>query len=421
MINSICLFEDDSYSKLLPLAYTCPVYELRCGILTLKERTLKFFPNLSVTLHCREYLADLVKLQNPDMLVNQIKSKSCLFINGRVILNYNLAAEIIQSVDTLFVKEDQVVAATVSGSNLSILGNKLSDLYSITDFNNLSKKEVDADFINYPWDLIALNGEQLINDFNLLLNKSDKDRIKGNIYAGTYLLNKDQIYIDEGTSIKPGVVIDAEAGPVYIGKAVKILSNAVIEGPAFIGNGTLIKIGAKIYENTSIGEVCKVGGEVEGSIIHSYSNKQHDGFLGHSYLGKWTNIGAATNNSDLNNNYSTVKVLDEKGKLFDTAQQFLGLIMGDHSKCSINTKFNTGTIVGVSSIIFGESFPPKNIPSFCYGGSESLETHLIEKAIETARRVTARRKVHFSDIDEKLFRFIFKVTKPDRERVGLST
>ncbi len=419
MVNSICLFEGIYYSRLLPLVYFRPTYDLRCGILTLREKVQHYFPDTPISLHCREYLSELVKQQNPKLSVNEIKGKSCLFINGRVIVNAKLAEQITTDVDTLFVKGEAIVAARVSASKLELLKNKLNALFTFSDFHDLFKKEVDADFINYPWDLISNNGKQIISDFDLLTSQIKGSKIKGKVYPGAHLLNEENIFIDEGAKVKPGVVLDAESGPIYIGKNVKIFPNAVIDGPAFIGDNSVVKIGAKIYENTSVGEVCKVGGEIENSIIHAYANKQHDGFLGHSYLGKWTNIGAATTNSDLNNNYSTVKVY-VNGELMDSRQQFLGLIMGDHSKCSINSMFNTGTFVGVSSIIFGKGFPPKYIPSFCYGGSESLETNILEKAIETAKRVTARRKVQFSDVDENILRFIFEVTKAEREKIGLS-
>jgi UDP-N-acetylglucosamine diphosphorylase/glucosamine-1-phosphate N-acetyltransferase len=213
--------------------------------------------------------------------------------------------------------------------------------------------------------------------------------------------------------VKPGVVLDAEGGPIYIGKKAKVFPNAVIEGPAFIGDGSMIKIGAKIYENTSIGEVCKVGGEVEGSIIHSYSNKQHDGFLGHAYLGMWVNLGADTNNSDLKNNYGSVRVMIN-GEEVNSGSMFVGLTMGDHSKAGINTMFNTGTVVGVSSNVFGAGFPPKYIPSFAWGGAEGIETYDIARALEVAQRVMGRRKMQLSGAEEKVLREVFALTARER-------
>lgn len=418
MVDSICLFEGIYYSRLLPLVYFRPTYDLRCGILTLREKVQHYFPNTPISLHCREYLSDLVKQQNPGVVVNDVKGKSCLFLNGRVIADSKLAQQLSTDIDTLFVKGETIIAARVSGSKLGSLKNKLNDLFTFSDFNELLKKEVDAKVIHYPWDLISNNGEQIISDFNLLTSKVDGSKIKGKVYAGAHLINEDKIFIDEGAKVKPGVVLDAENGPIYIGKDAKIFPNAVIEGPAFIGSKTAIKIGAKIYENTSIGEVCKVGGEVEESIIHSYSNKQHDGFLGHAYLGMWVNLGADTNNSDLKNNYGSVKVIIN-GEQVDSGSMFVGLTMGDHSKAAINTMFNTGTVVGVSSNIFGAGFPKKYVPSFAWGGSDSTTSYDVEKALDVARKVMARRNIKLTDVEERIFRYIFDLTSEERKKLGM--
>lgn len=196
-----------------------------------------------------------------------------------------------------------------------------------------------------------------------------------------------------------------------IGNNVTVMPNAVIEGPCYIGDHSVIKAGAKIYESTSIGPVCKVGGEVEASIIHGYSNKQHDGFLGHSYIGEWCNLGADTNTSDLKNNYSSVK-MNVNGKEVDTGSLFVGLMMGDHSKSGINTMFNTGTTVGVSSNIFGAGFPPKTIPSFAWVDGQDVQGYRLDKAIEVAKIVMARRKVTMTDSYMALMKYIFEITAP---------
>jgi UDP-N-acetylglucosamine diphosphorylase/glucosamine-1-phosphate N-acetyltransferase len=163
--------------------------------------------------------------------------------------------------------------------------------------------------------------------------------------------------------------------------------------------------------------MCKVGGEVEGAIIHSFSNKQHDGFLGHAYLGMWVNLGADTNNSDLKNNYGTVKVVID-GTQVDTGSMFMGLVMGDHSKSSINSMFNTGTVVGVSSNVFGSGFPPKSVPSFAWGGSEGMTTYEIERALDVARRVMGRRKVELTKAEEAVLRSVFEQTKNARSALS---
>ncbi len=257
--------------------------------------------------------------------------------------------------------------------------------------------------------------EELKSDFKTIVSQPS---IEGKIYDGVYILNKSEVFIGKNTEIKPGVVIDAESGPVYIGEDVTIEPNSVIQGPAFIGNKSIVRLNAKLREGTNIGEVSRIGGEIENSIIHSYSNKQHEGFLGHSYLAMWVNIGADTNNSDLKNNYGSVKVYIN-GELVDSGSQFVGLTMGDHSKTGINTMFNTGTVVGVSCNIYGSGIPPKYVPSFSWGGADMLTTYDLERSLEVARRVMARRNVSMTPAEEKLFRKVFDLTREERRKRGM--
>jgi UDP-N-acetylglucosamine diphosphorylase/glucosamine-1-phosphate N-acetyltransferase len=417
---NICIFEDEKYRKLLPLVYFRPVYELRCGINLLKDKIIRSFSNPNVILHARDYLTDVLKRDYPNYYVNELppNANQVLFVNGRVLADPHFADKFkYNGKDIAYVKGDDIVAFWASGENLEKFKNKFGTPLTKSDFENYEKVEISAKLINYPWDIINNNGEQIVIDFNILTD--GKARREGKIYEGVHLLNEHFIHIEEGAKIKPGVVLDAENGPIYIGKNVKILPNAVIEGPAYVGDGSLIKVSAKIYENTSIGPVCKVGGEVEASIIHAFSNKQHEGFIGHSYLGTWVNIGADTNNSDLKNDYGNVKVYVD-GELIDSGSMFVGLIMGDHSKSGINLMFNTGTVVGVSCNIYGSGLPPKFVPSFSWGGAQDgFVTYRIDKAIEVARRVMARRNVQLTEIDEKLFRKIFELTEEERVKVGV--
>ncbi len=417
MVKAICIFEDDQYSKLLPLVYFRPVYDLRCGILTLKEKIINYYPDTPIVLHSRDYLGETLSLKNQSTPINIIDDKidSCLFINGRALVNKEFIHKIpLNGKDELYRNGHQIVAFRASGNNLIKAKELLNQTIKYDNLSFLPVTETNIPLLNYTWDFINNNGKEIINDFNLLLSNK-QNNLLGKIYDGVHLINKNQIYIEKGAVVKPGVVLDAEEGPIYIGKNALIYPNVVIEGPCFIGEKTKIKVGAKIYENTSIGEVCKVGGEVEESIIHSYSNKQHDGFLGHAYLGSWVNLGADTNNSDLKNNYGNVKVF-VNGTITDSGSMFVGLTMGDHSKCGINTMFNTGTVVGVSSNIYGGNFPPKYIPSFSWGGSESLTTYKLEKSMEVAKRVMARRNFDFTTADEKLFNIIFKLTQEERNK-----
>ena len=223
--------------------------------------------------------------------------------------------------------------------------------------------------------------------------------------SGAHVVNPGNIIAGTGCSIKPGVVLDASRGPIILGNNVEVMANAVVVGPCFIGDHSTIKIGAKIYEKTSIGAWCKVGGEVEGSIILGFSNKQHDGFLGHSYLGQWVNLGADTNTSDLKNNYGQVRVTFPWGQV-NSGTMFLGSLIGDHSKAGINTMLNTGTVIGVGANVFGGGFPSKSIPSFAWGGSHGFVEYDRDKAIQTARTVMLRRKITMTDAEEALLRSI---------------
>lgn len=409
MSYPICLFEDEYSNFLHPLTLTRPVYDLRCGMSLLREKIVRRFPGSRLYLFCRTYLAEVVREALPSLPVNTIPSENCLFINGRFIFGEKLPT--FNSREIVWKKNDEVAAAWISGNRLAALAEIKDGVIPTSWFDGLPVEEIDGIFIRYPWDLVHHNPGQIRHDF-AYFNRGGQ--ILGKIYPTVTLLEEKNIFIGAGAKIKPGVVLDAEDGPIYIDEGATIMANASLQGPLFVGAKSTIKMGAKIYEGTSIGEVCKVGGEVEESIIHSYSNKQHEGFLGHAYLGQWVNLGADTNNSDLKNNYSTVKVY-VNGEMVDSGLMFVGLTMGDHAKCGINTMFNTGTVVGVMSNVFGAGYPDKFVPSFSWGGSENLETYAVDKALEVARRVMARRKVTLSIVQEKMLRQVFAMTTAERK------
>jgi UDP-N-acetylglucosamine diphosphorylase / glucose-1-phosphate thymidylyltransferase / UDP-N-acetylgalactosamine diphosphorylase / glucosamine-1-phosphate N-acetyltransferase / galactosamine-1-phosphate N-acetyltransferase len=405
----VCLFEDEKFQNLLPLVYLRPVYDLRCGILTLKRKFEKHFGKLSI-LHCRQLLNEVVTENNPNYMINTFDSEEILFVNGRLLSNQTIAKEIKSlGKDTLITCNGDIVAARLSKERRSNLFVDESGLFSFSKLN-IPAKEVEATLINYPWELVNNNGSEIRNDYSLLVKKSSARTFKC-----VEQKNKKHIYIAKSAVIDPFVFLDASLGPIFIDKNVRIMAHSLIQGPAYIGEGSIIRTNAKIYFNTSIGKVCKVGGEVEATIIQSYSNKQHEGFLGHAYLGSWVNLGADTNNSDLKNNYSNVSVF-LNGKNVDTGSRFLGLIMGDHSKTAINTMFNTGTIVGISSNIFGAGFPPRHIPSFSWGGADFIKNYDIEKSIDVARIVMARRNISLPASEEKLLRNIYETAKNDRNK-----
>lgn len=421
MHTHMCLFEDNHYPKLLPLVYFRPTFNLRCGILSLKEKVQHAYPNADISLHCRSYLADYMRLRNPGYSINEIDASECLLINGRAIVDNAFVQQISASgeSDVVYVRNETVVAAHVSGKKLKILKSQLNRVLSMSDFDGLPVRQIDVNLIEYPWELIKYNSEQLHADYKRLALTQKRKKPVAKKFPGTHLLHEKNILIGDGTVIKPGVVIDAENGPVYIGKNVQIMPFSSIIGPAYIGDGSIIKVGAKIYQDCSIGPVCKVGGELEATILHGYSNKQHDGFLGHSYIGAWVNCGAGTVTSDLKNNYSTVKV-SINGESMDSGMQFVGVTIGDHSKTAINSTFNTGTVIGVSSNVFGTGFPPKYVPSFSWGAAgETFTTYNIEKSIAVARKVMIRRKIELSKYEEKLFKKIFELTVDERKKQGM--
>ncbi len=418
----ICLFEDIYYDHFEPMILTRPTYNLFCGIHTLRDKIKRAYPGYDVVFHTRGYLKAFIGLKNPVFRVNEIDHDECLFINGRVIAPPDLASiiRIDAPGDRLYLNGETIIAAKVSGKKLESLKLGLEDLITISDFDGIPVEQVDVKYATYIWDLIHNNAKEISNDFYAYMDIQGfepKDRVRGNVHPSAVLIEKENIYLHESATIMPGAVIDASKGPVFINADALVYPNAVIEGPVCIGRGTKVKPAASIYSGVTVGKVCKVGGEIEGSIISPYTNKQHSGFMGHAYIGSWVNIGADTNNSDLKNNYGTVKIT-VNGEQVDSGQQFLGLIMGDHSKTAINTMFNTGTVVGFSSNIFGPGFPMKYIPSFAWGGADMMTTYDIEKSLETAKRVVQRRNRTISETEEQLFRKVFDLTHKQRRKMG---
>ncbi|HEY9166527.1 MAG TPA: GlmU family protein [Candidatus Kryptonia bacterium] len=420
----LCIFEDELHGKLLPLVHFRPVYDLKCGATTLLQKISRLYPDATLILSMRDYLTAVAKERTPALRVNEFPTDAAnvLFVNGRLLMSSKEATLLgnkYPGADVSYWKGKNLVGAWVSGQNLErIKGELKGRVVSSALFSSINKKEIpDARLISYPWELIQQNGAQLISDFAFLTG--GKPQLLGKVYEGVHLLNPSQIHIAESAKVKPGAVLDAEEGPIYISKNVKIMPNAVIEGPAFIGENSIIKVAGKIYENTTVGDTCKVGGEVEESIIHAYSNKQHEGFIGHAYLGEWVNIGADSNNSDLKNDYGNVKVYND-GALVDTGSQFVGLTMGDHSKCGINSMFNTGTVVSVCCNVYGAGILPKYVPAFSWGGaSDGLVTYKIDKAIEVASRVMARRKITLSDAMRDLLKRVYTLTSGERAAGGI--
>lgn len=420
MRPTICLFEDDQYWRLNPLVHFRAAYQLKCGCNSLGEKIISYYPKTEVRLHCRSFLAPYLGQRFPDLTINKISEPSCLFLNGRILADSSLPKRIKLSEDreVAYVNGESLVAAFVRGKTLELLRQKGGSPISHSDLDHLPKVEVDVKLIAYPWDIVHENRNALFNDYERFYRKrrsgNDSKRLKK--FKGVSFLGAKNVYVGERSEIMPGTVLDADAGPIVIGRGVKIMPNSTIIGPVFIGDNSVVKANATIYENSTIGPMCRVGGEIEGSIIHGYSNKQHSGFLGHSYLGKWVNIGADTNTSDLKNNYGSVKV-DLGKEIVDTGLQFVGLFMGDHSKSSINTMFNTGTVAGICSNVAVAGFPPKRIPSFSWN-TDKCSVFELGKAIDLGRIVMARRGITMTKVEEDLFKSVFEDTENERKHLG---
>ncbi len=406
---TLWITEGGDSRRLLPLTWLRPAYDLRCGILTLREKILRAYNPPEYALECRPYLAEYLAEGNPDAKVNQLPGGTVLAVNGRVLWNADLARRIpLEGPDRYYRCGDQLVAARMSGDRLAALdpGKQQSQTPAV------DVEEVEATIIEWPWDLVHHNADQIIADFPLVATAG---AIEGLVMDGAHLVEKGNLCLAPGSKVRPGAVLDASSGPIFIDRDATIMAGALIEGPVYVGYKSAIKMGAKIYEGTTIGEVCKVGGEVEESIFHSYSNKQHDGFVGHAYLGQWVNLGACTSNSDLKNDYGNVKVIVE-GEMVDTGSMFVGATIGDHTKTGINTILNTGTVLGVGCNIFGADFPPKYIPSFSWGGAGGLQEYRLEKCLQVARRVMGRRQLDLTAAGEQVIRHVFEETASERVR-----
>lgn len=389
---NILLFDDDKRSDLLPLAYTRPCAELRIGILTLAEKWERR-TDATISYITEDYLSTKYASSFSD---------DNYYINGRVIASEDLLKAItaLESNSSIWC-EDTLIAIRS--------GESFTNFESIKE-SSFNRSNLDsASFVDFTYDIFHKNGEEIKNDFQLIT----KDRKSAAISETNIVIGSD-IFIEEGATIE-AAVLNCKNGPIYIGKNAEVMEGATVRGPLALCDDSTIKMGAKIYEDTTIGPSCKVGGEVSNSVFYAHSNKGHDGFLGNSVIGEWCNLGADTNSSNLKNNYAPVKLWNyTKNRFTPTGLQFCGLIMGDHSKCGINTMFNTGTVIGVSANIFGASFPRNFVPSFTWGGASGFATYAIPKAFETARIVMLRRKVELDEIEKEILNTVF--TKSAEQR-----
>ena len=390
------LFDSFDRTKLLPFTYTRPVADIRVGILTIREKWEKFLNQKTSSL-TEEYLSKKYPL---------LKAEENILINGAVLPTQELVQKItaLKKGETL-AKGDFVIAMWLG----------LEDVEKINDSESPVTVQTDLDFLQIKniWDIFNLNDKALSADFNLLTKGRKSQPVsKTNFITG----NPDLIFIEEGAKAEFSF-INTTNGPVYIGKEAEIMEGAKIRGPFALGDHSVVKMDAKIYGATTIGPHSKVGGEINNVVVFGYSNKAHDGFMGNSVMGEWCNIGADTNTSNLKNTYDSVRLWSYDEESFvNTGLQFCGLMLGDHSKCGINTMFNTGTVVGVFANVFGSGYQRNFIPSFSWGGARGFQTFKLDRAFKVAEAVMMRRGIKLTKIDKDILTRIFEDTGNKRFR-----
>ena len=386
------LFDGTVRNALLPFTFTRPVADIRIGILTIREKWEKYLGYTTTTL-TEEYLMEKYPM---------VEMEENIMINASFLPNPIL----IDMVQNLNPKE-----AILFGEE--IIAFHTFDTQEDIDFDEYELVEYEGDVLRVEntWDIFAKNDAAIREDFELLT----EDRFSQPIPKSVNVIAPENIFIEEGAKLE-FVTLNASTGPIYIGKNAEIMEGSVIRGPFALCEEAQVKLATKVYGATTVGPHCRIGGEVNNSVLFGYSNKGHDGFLGNSVLGEWCNIGADSNNSNLKNNYEEVRLWSYETEGFArTGLQFCGLMMGDHSKCGINTMFNTGTVVGVSTNIFGSGFPRNFVPSFSWGGASGFTTYITKKAFETAKIVMSRRHVEFTEQDAKILEHVFEETKKYRK------
>tara|TARA_B100001769_G_scaffold275066_1_gene275470 strand:+ start:2266 stop:3453 length:1188 start_codon:yes stop_codon:yes gene_type:complete len=391
---NLYVFEDQRFSDFFPISSTRAVFDIRFGQSTFLERIIKIFPEHSVSLIVRDEFKELVSELHTNIAVNPDNIEEGLWISSSVIWTRE-SVELLSDKDTAFMKDDKLVAANLSSSDAARWISNGGPLKS--ELESVKFKNIEVHQCNYLWDIIKFINQSISDDASEL---KPVDRLD---YPHTNLINPDKIFINNA-KVMPGALINAEKGPVIIDNNAVIYGQTYIEGPAFIGTDTVIKPLTKIVGSV-IGKKCKIGGEVESSVIQGYSNKVHDGHLGDSFLGEWVNLGAGTSNSNLKNNYSSVKIsLNEN--LIDTNSLHIGCFIGDHVKTAIGTLINTGTIIGAASMISTYGFPPVNLPPFSWYFNRKKERMDFDKFVSTAQKSKSRRNKNFTSAEKRLYKKI---------------
>ena len=386
------LFDGPSRNALLPFTFTRPVADILIGIMTIRQKWEMRLGSTMTTL-TEEYL--LEKFPMVELEENVMINASFLPNNALAELVSNLGAN-----QAIF-KGDEVIAFYTNEEQEEVN----FDTYEIIEYNG------DCITVEHTWDIFSKNDAAIREDFEFLT----EDRKSQPIPKSVNVIAPENVFIEEGAKLE-FVTLNASAGPIYIGRDSEIMEGSAIRGPFALCNNASVKMGSKVYGATTIGPYSRIGGEVKNTVLFAHSNKGHEGYLGDSVIGEWCNMGADTNNSNLKNNYEEVKLWSYETEGFTkTGLQFCGLMMGDHSKCGINTMFNTGTVVGVSANIFGAGFPRNFIPSFSWGGASGFSTYITKKAFETARLVMSRRGLEFDEREAAILEHVFEESKKWRK------
>ncbi len=402
----VVVFEDQQVAGLTPLVGLKPVYGLYCGTMSLRERLeAAAGGRVGLTWHMRRHVAAWFAESNPEATVNTVLDDDLLLLNGRLAGEgrvIDLATTSCLSPGQGVFQSGNLVACRIAAAKIVLPDGGFPDLLDTRSLQG-SLDAVEGSgftFFDQIWDPVALHPGFMLRDRSRFLAGIHE----GAVHPSAVLVNPESISIERDAVIMAGAVLDASSGYIHIGRGAVVEPQAVLMDNVVLAPGSRAKIGAKIYSNVFVGASSKAGGEIEDSIIEPFANKQHDGFLGHSYISAWCNLGAATNNSDLKNNYSKVSV-EIGGRQLPTGLQFLGLLMGEHSKCAIGSLFNTGTVVGTAANIFGAGMPPKFVPSFSWGnGRPAFEPSRIDNLLATAQRVMERRHVVLSPAYAAMFR-----------------
>ncbi|MFH0779022.1 MAG: putative sugar nucleotidyl transferase [Candidatus Eisenbacteria bacterium] len=417
---AVCMFEDSGYRGFLPLSCSRAVFELRCGIVPLWEKTVREYGGLEdVEFSCviRPYLAEILgeRLEFSVNGLEEFSGENVLFINGRLLAPAALAQLLpLEGRPASFLSDGELIAFRVDQAAVRrkycdpelFLGAGFSEAVA----GELPATEVKAILLKYPWDLVSNNPAQIGVDFE---NLRHGGKIEGEVDERAVICNARAVTVSPGARVEAGVVIDARGGPVFVGTGARILSPSRIEGPCAVGENTVM-VGGRVTEGSSFGPWCRIGGEVEQSIFHGYTNKYHEGFIGHSYVGEWVNLGALTTNSDLKNTYGQVTAIVD-GKRVETGALKVGTCVGDLTRTGIGTLLDTGSAFGFSVNVFGgKGILPKYVPSYLWGDGESFSEYVLERAVETARVVMERRGVQMSPVFERMMREIFEMTAEER-------